>query len=105
MKIEILILEGCPNVRVTVDRLKAVLREYGLSVAISEITVRDEKAADELRFLGSPTVRIDGVDVEPRARQRTSFGIMCRTYEGSGGVPSEDLIRSAITERVAPTII
>jgi hypothetical protein len=105
MKIEVLILDGCPNVQVTVDRLKAVLREYGLSLTINEINVGDEKAADELRFLGSPTVRIDGMDIEPPARQRTTFGIMCRTYEGSGGVPSEDLIRRAIKERVASTII
>jgi hypothetical protein len=48
-------------------------------------------------FLGSPTVRINGLDIEPSARQRTAFGMMCRTYEGSGSVPSEDLIRSAIT--------
>ncbi len=98
MKIEVLILDGCPNVRVTVDRLKAVLKEHGLGLTISEINVGDEKAAIELRFLGSPTIRINGMDIEPPARQRTSFGIMCRTYDGSGGVPSEDLIRSAITE-------
>ena len=48
-------------------------------------------------FLGSPTVRIDGLDIEPSARQRTDFGMMCRRYKGSGGVPSEDLIHSAIT--------
>jgi hypothetical protein len=50
--------------------------------------------------VGSPSVRIDGLDIEPSARQRTAFGMMCRTYE-SGGVPSEDLIRSAITTAAA----
>ena len=44
------------------------------------------------------TIRINGLDIEPSARQRITFGMMCRTYEGSGGVPSEDLIRSAIAE-------
>ena len=53
--------------------------------------------AVRIGFLGSPTVRIDGLDIEPSARQRTAFGMMCRTYEGGGGVPSEDLIRNAIT--------
>ena len=77
MKIEVLIIDGCPNVRVTVDRLKAVLRDYGLNLTITEINVGDENAANELRFLGSPTVRIDGMDIEPSARKRTGFGIMC----------------------------
>ncbi|MEO7144953.1 MAG: hypothetical protein ABI165_15760, partial [Bryobacteraceae bacterium] len=57
--------------------------------------------AVHIGFLGSPTVRIDGVDIERSARQRTSFGMMCRTYDGSGGVPSEELIRRAITEAEA----
>ena len=54
--------------------------------------------AVSIGFLGSPTVRINGVDVEPSAHQRTSFGLMCRTYEGNGGVPPEELIDRAITE-------
>ena len=66
MKIEVLIIDGCPNVRVTVDRLKAVLRDYGLNLTITVINVGDEKTANELRFLGSPTVRIDGMDIERR---------------------------------------
>ena len=80
MKVEVLMLDGCPNVQITVDRLMAVLREYDLSLTVSEIKVRDESAARELRFLGSPTVRIDGMDIEPSARQQTGFGITCRTY-------------------------
>ncbi len=98
MKIELLYLDGCPNVVATVDRLTAALKESGFSLTISKISVKDEEAAEELRFLGSPSVRINGLDIEPSARQRTSFGVMCRTYHGSGGVPSENLIRSAIVE-------
>ena len=46
MKIEVLIIDGCPNVRVTVDRLKAVLRDYGLNLTITAINVGDEKTAN-----------------------------------------------------------
>jgi hypothetical protein len=49
-------------------------------------------------FQGSPTIRINGLDIELSARQRITFGMMCRTYKGSGGVPSEDLIRKAIKD-------
>ena len=66
------------------------------AMPLAEMSVADQNTAVHVGFLGSPTVRIDGLDIEPSARQRTTFGMMCRTYEGSGGVPSEDLIRSAI---------
>jgi hypothetical protein len=59
--------------------------------------VADANAARELRFLGSPTVRINGMDIEPSARSRNYYGMMCRTYDG-GGVPPEDLIRMAVSE-------
>lgn len=100
MKIELFYLEGCPNLQPTMDRLRQVLQEYGFVAPIIEVRVGAEEFA-KLRFLGSPTIRVNGVDIEPSARRRTDFGIMCRTYEGSGGVPSEDLIRSAIAETAA----
>lgn len=96
MKIELFYLEGCPNLRPTMDRLRHVLHGCGLLLPIMEIQVDDDDAT-ELQFLGSPTIRIDGVDIEPSARHRTGFGTMCRTYRGSG-IPSEDLIRTAIAE-------
>ena len=97
MKVELFYLEGCPNVPPTMDRLRQVLQGCGLLLSIIEIHVDDEDT-DKLHFLGSPSIRIDGVDIEPSARQRADFGIICRTYQGGGGVPSEDLIRSAIAE-------
>ena len=101
MKIELLYLEGCPNVGATLDRLTAALEESGLSLTISKISVEDERAAEGLRFLGSPTIRINGLDIDPSARQRTTFGMMCRTYENSGGVPPRELIWKAITRAAA----
>lgn len=98
MTIELLYLDGCPNVQPTIDRLTEVLQAHGLDWPIIEVNIADDRRATELRFLGSPTVRIDGVDIEPTARARAGFGLMCRTYVGSGGVPSETLIRRAIAE-------
>jgi hypothetical protein len=96
MQIEFLYIEGCPNVQPTLDRLRRVLREYGQDLPIIETNVGNNDAV-RLRFLGSPTVRINDVDIELAARLRTGFGIMCRTYE-QGGIPSEEMIRNAIAE-------
>jgi hypothetical protein len=97
MKIEVLYIDGCPHFPATADAVREALGHCGYACPIIETRVRDQNMAVRIGFLGSPTVRIDGLDIEPSARQRTAFGIMCRTYEGGGGVPSEDLIRNAIT--------
>jgi hypothetical protein len=97
MRIEVLYIDACPHFPATVDAVKRALGQFGLTCPVIEMSVTDQKIAVHIGFLGSPTVRIDGLDIEPSARQGTTFGMMCRTYEGSG-VPSEDLIRSAITK-------
>ena len=57
--------------------------------------------AESFRFLGSPTVLVDGVDVEPSARNSDQIGFGCRIYtcgDKRVGVPGEDLIRAALIE-------
>ncbi len=105
MKIEVLYFDGCPSHRPTVERVKEAVRLEGLSAEIVEIDVQDDATAQSAAFLGSPTVRIDGLDVEPSARKSKEFGMMCRTYIGEGatrlGLPSHELIRSALREAAA----
>lgn len=82
-EIALLVFEGCPNSDATLNRLCDVLRAKGLSEAhIRVVEIEDLDEALKLRFLGSPTVRINGDDVEPGARSRSDFGLMCRTYRG-----------------------
>lgn len=97
MKIEVLYIDGCPHFPATIDAVKRVLWQRGVICPMVETRVGDQDMAVSLGFLGSPTVRINGLDIEPSARQRTAYGMMCRTYEGSG-VPPEDLILNAITK-------
>jgi hypothetical protein len=47
-------------------------------------------------FLGSPTIRVNGLDVDPPSRASTDIGFACRRY--AGGIPSEDMIRAALYE-------
>jgi hypothetical protein len=64
-----------------------------MDLPIREIAITDEATARALRFPGSPTIRIDGLDAEPVNDQ--SFGIACRLYLGDG-LPSEKALRHAI---------
>jgi len=59
-RVEILYFEGCPNhepARALVERLATQLR---IEPEIRLVEVADPEAAVALRFLGSPTVRVDG---------------------------------------------
>ena len=96
MKIEVLYIEDCPHHLPAVDLIRTILREEGLPVEISGIEVKDAATAKALRFSGSPTIRIDGIDIEPDACSVTETGLACRRYPG--GVPSGQMIRTAIRE-------
>lgn len=101
MTIEILYLRDCPNYLPAVEHVQRALREEGVSAEIEHVQVADGAEATAIHFLGSPTVRINGVDVEPPARSGGAFGLCCRTYcgvDGPAGAPSVPLIREAIRD-------
>jgi|SRR5687768_2633417 len=95
MTIEILYFEGCPNADPAFARVREVVRAMGLEAEILEIVVEDEADALRRRFLGSPSVRVDGVDIEPAARGRTDYTMTCRLYESGAEVP-RDLLAAAL---------
>lgn len=105
MKVELLYFEGCPNHKPALDRVRTVLRQERVSNAeVTETEIADQAAAERLQFLGSPSIRVNGVDIEPAARSARNFGLLCRTYGDGcchGGIPSQELIRSALQEFVA----
>jgi hypothetical protein len=99
MKVEVLYIEGCPNHRPAVNLVTSALEERGLSSAVVEVPITSVDQAKALAFLGSPTIRINGVDVEPTVGKLSEFSFSCRTYTEQGklsGVPSQNLIRRAI---------
>lgn len=101
MKVEILYLSGCPNHVPAVDRVRVVLQQEGTPADMVEVEVKDAATAQRVGFLGSPTIRVDGQDVEPAARAARDFGMICRTYNDSGqrtGVPPPEWIRAAMLE-------
>jgi hypothetical protein len=96
MRIEVLYFDGCPNHAPTVERIKQMAVALGVQEKVEEIEVTSLDQAQQLHFLGSPTVRVNGVDIDPSARQRTNYGLSCRVYSGVSGVPHDDLIMAAL---------
>jgi hypothetical protein len=96
MTIDILYFKGCPNAEPAFAAVREVVREMGITAEIRELEVRTDEEAARLRFLGSPTVQVDGVDIEPNARNRTDFSFSCRMFGPLGGAIPKDLLRVAL---------
>lgn len=98
-RVEILSFTGCPNQEQARGLVERVAAELGVEPALEIVEVVDSGAASNLRFLGSPTVRVNGRDVEPGAEKRREFVFACRVYrtgQGFSGQPSEAWIRAAL---------
>jgi hypothetical protein len=97
--VELLYWEGCPSYPEARELLEDVLRDRGADAAIRmrEVTTREE--AVELRFPGSPTIRIDGRDVDPVGADEPP-SLSCRVYNLSEGrvspIPSREQLEEAL---------
>lgn len=103
-RIEILYFDGCPNHEATRELVERVAAEFELGAKPEHVEVPDPEAARTMRFLGSPTVRVDGRDVEPGAEDRTDYVFACRVYRGEhgfSGQPDERWVREALAEAVS----
>jgi hypothetical protein len=98
MKIEVLYLDDCPNHRPTIEQIKRLVEQKKLRAEISEVKV--ETTSGGTAFHGSPTVLIDGVDIEPPGSAR-DIGVTCRLYNDDGrasGVPPPGVLEDAIMQ-------
>ena len=99
MIVEVLYFDGCPNHETLVPHLEQLLRGAQLPAQIALRRIADEETAWRERFLGSPTVRVDGRDVEPGAEERDDFGLTCRLYRvpsGVRGTPLDEWVLDAL---------
>jgi hypothetical protein len=99
MRIKLLYFDGCPSYEHALRNLRETLAEEALDPIVELINVISPDEAGRLRFLGSPTIQIDGVDLEGPEAVKTGAGYGCRVYEDGGqmcGWPSKDQIRAAL---------
>lgn len=97
MTIELLYFDGCPNWRVTDERLRQALRLAGRDEQIDYHAVETPQEAEAAGFAGSPTILIDGRD--PFAEQSSAAGLTCRVYRtpaGLAGAPTVEQLAAAI---------
>ncbi len=91
--------EGCPSTPEALELLEDVLRERGITDPIDLREVKTQEEAEELRFPGSPTIRIDGRDIDPRGAEARP-ALTCRIYHTGAGkvspIPSREQLEGAL---------
>ncbi len=83
--VELLWWAGCPSTQRALLELRAALEEVGLDgLEVRTREIGSEAAAAEAGFRGSPTIRVDGVDVPPASGDEP-VGLTCRVYHRRDG--------------------
>lgn len=94
VKVEILAVDGCPHREAALKAVQNAVRATGVRAQIEDVLVNDETEAIAHAMSGSPTVRVNGHDVEPGALPRGSFS--CRLYPGGRSAPRAEVLESML---------
>jgi len=97
VKIELLYFDGCPSWRTGLNNLKSALQLEGIESEVNLVNIQDEVNAIRLEFLGSPSFRVNGVELW--TEERDAFALSCRVYptpEGMKGWPTVEMLREKL---------
>lgn len=99
MAIEFLWFQECPNHQAARELLREVLQSKGMPDDFEDVDTTDAAVAERLRSPGSPTIRVDGRDIEPGYVDQGDYSPRCRVYlteEGMRGLPKREWIETAL---------
>ena len=102
--IEVLYVQDCPHYPATLALVERVRAEVGIHAELRTSLIDDQATAVQARFPGSPTVRVDGHDVEPGSEPATEYIVACRLYRLEhrfAGQPEERWVREALLRAAA----
>ena len=101
--IEVLYVQDCPHYPTTLALVERMRAELGIDAELRPSLVLDQAAAERARFPGSPTVRVDGRDVEPGSELVIEYIVGCRLYRLEhrfAGQPEERWVREALLRAI-----
>jgi hypothetical protein len=99
VQIELLYFDDCPSWQTALEHLLFVLAEIDPETDVRLIQVETDDEAITNRFVGSPTIRVEGADLFPT--NSADYALGCRVFatpDGIQGWPTADMIRTALTQ-------
>lgn len=100
-RVELLWFADCPNHATARQVLADVIEKIAPGTAVTDIDASNPAVADALRFPGSPTIRVDGRDVDPAYVDPGDYTPRCRLYrtiDGLRGLPERRWIEDALRD-------
>jgi hypothetical protein len=97
MIVEVLYIDGCPNLKRGLFNLKQALADEQIQAEIRMQEIEDDLQADNRSFLGSPSFQVNGQDLWPVRHE--SYHLGCRVYSTPAGLmscPSVDMLRERL---------
>jgi arsenate reductase (thioredoxin) len=98
--IEVLYFEGCPNSDKAVTLAEQVASAFSLKDSVKRIRVETEDSAQKERFLGSPSIRVNGQDAE--GKMATEYSLACRIYANGETCPPKWMVEAAVLRALRP---
>lgn len=99
LRVELLYFDGCPSYKTAWNDLREIITEHGLDATLIPIEIDTLEKADAHHFAGSPSIKVNGIDLEGYK----GAGVMaCRRYQENAGKgwPSKQLLRERLVEKV-----
>jgi hypothetical protein len=78
LRVEVLYVEHCPNFPAALALVQRVAADLGVDAEVRPTRISDQAAAERARFVGSPTVRINGRAVDPEGELAAEYSLDCR---------------------------
>jgi hypothetical protein len=98
-RVELLWFSDCPNHPAARRLLEEVVAQVTPGTPVDDIDATDAAVAERLRFAGSPTIRVDGRDVDPTYVDPGDYTPRCRLYRTSAGLrglPEREWLEAAL---------
>jgi len=97
LKLEFQYFEGCPNHTKMQNNISEAIKGLEDRIELKKVLVEDEATAKKVKFRGSPTLLINGEDIEgvPNPAEPS---LSCRFYVN--GIPSSDEIKKRIFQKI-----
>lgn len=98
-RVELLWFSDCPNHPAARRMLEELVTEFAPGTQIRDVDATDPAVAAATRFPGSPTIRVDGQDIDPTFVDPRDYTPRCRLYwtdAGLRGIPERRWIEAAL---------